>query len=38
MPKFKVLGLNWCQNYFHDQIDVNFKILGLNWCQKIFQN
>ena len=29
MSKFKVLGLNWYQNYFHDQIDVNFKMLGL---------
>ena len=34
----KNLRLNWYQNYFQDQIDVNFKILGLNWYQKIFYN
>ena len=29
MSKFKVLGLNWCQKSFQNQIDVNFKVLGL---------
>ena len=27
MLKFKILGLNWYQNFFEDQTKVNFKML-----------
>ena len=32
------LRLNWCQNFFQNQININFKILGLKKLFTLYEN